>query len=125
MHVLINHPIYRPYLSTGPNIHQASEDGDFERIKELISEIPDLKSKPDERGWTPLHIVASSGHIEILKWLSVNGVNLTEETPTGFTPIHLAAMNGHVKCIMVSMPLLLLSSSLLISDFAPQQLAYR
>ena len=83
------------------NIHQASESGEFERVKELINEVPELKSKPDERGWTPLHIVTAFGHLEILKWLSVNGVNLEEQTPTGFTAIHLAAMNGHVKCIMV------------------------
>lgn len=88
-------------LSLGLNIHQASESGDFERFKELINEVPELKNKPDERGWTPLHIVTAFGHLEILKWLTVNGVNLTEETPTGFTAIHLAAMNGHVKCIMV------------------------
>eukprot|EP00794_Sanderia_malayensis_P015737 gene15737-17322_t len=88
-------------VSAGPNIHQASESGDFVRIKQLVDEIPELKSKPDERGWTPLHTVAAFGHLDILKWLSVNGVNLTEETPTGYSPIHLAALNGHVNCIMV------------------------
>ena len=67
----------------------------------MINELPDLKSKPDERGWTPLHIVAGFGYLDVLKWLSVNGVNLIAETPTGFTAIHLAAMNGHVTCIMV------------------------
>ena len=88
-------------MFSGPTIHQASEDGDLNRIKELVAELPELKSKPDERGWTPLHTVAAFGHLDALKWLSVNGVNLKEETPTGYTPIHLAAMNGHVKCIMV------------------------
>ena len=85
----------------GANIHQASQSGDFERVKELVNEVPELKSKPDERGWAPLHTVAAFGHLEILKWLSVNGVNLEEQTPTGFSAIHLASMNGHVKCIMV------------------------
>ena len=74
-------------------------------MKELIAEVPDVKSKPDERGWTPLHIVSAFGYLDILKWLSVNGVNLSEETPTGFSAIHLAAMNGHVKCLMVSLKL--------------------
>ena len=88
-------------LLSGASIHQACESGDFDRIKELINEVPELKKKPDERGWIPLHIVSAFGHLDILKWLTVNGINLTEETPTGFSAIHLAAMNGHVKCIMV------------------------
>lgn len=88
-------------VTKGANIHQASQSGDFERVKELVNEVPELKSKPDERGWAPLHTVAAFGHLEILKWLSVNGVNLEEQTPTGFSAIHLASMNGHVKCIMV------------------------
>ena len=64
--------------------------------------IPDLKNRLDERGWAPIHISAASGHLDVLKWLSISGVNLSEETRTGYTPIHLAAMNGHVNCIMVS-----------------------
>lgn len=70
-------------------------------MKELIEAIPDLKEKFDERGWAPIHISAAYGHLDLLKWLSISGVNLSEETRTGYTPIHLAAMNGHVNCIMV------------------------
>lgn len=85
----------------GPTIHQCCEDGDLERVKELIAAVPDVKNKADERGWSPIHISAAFGHLDLVKWLSVSGVQLTAETPTGYTAIHLAAMNGHVNCIMV------------------------
>ena len=85
----------------GTSIHQACEDGELDRVKSLLASIPDLKEKPDERGWSPIHIVAAFGHLDLVKWFSVTGVSLTKETPTGYTAIHLASMNGHVNCIMV------------------------
>lgn len=85
----------------GSTIHQACETGDLDRMKELVSLVPDLKNKADERGWAPVHISAAFGYLDLLKWLSVSDVNLTQQTPTGYTAIHLAAMNGHVNCIMV------------------------
>ena len=70
-------------------------------MKDLIGSVPELKEKPDEQGWSPIHISAAFGHLHLVKWFSVTGVSLTKETPTGYTAIHLAAMNGHVNCIMV------------------------
>lgn len=88
-------------VTIGPTIHQACETGDIDRLKELISLVPELNVKADERGWVPIHICSAFGHLDLVKWLSVNGVNLKEETPTGYTSIHLAAMNGHVNCMIV------------------------
>lgn len=88
-------------IYVGPTIHQACETGNLERMKELVSLVAELKDKPDERGWAPVHISAAFGYLDLLKWLSVSDVNLTQQTPTGYTAIHLAAMNGHVNCIMV------------------------
>ena len=85
----------------GSTIHQACEVGDVERVKELISLLPELKGKVDERGWGPIHISSAFGHLDLVKWFSVSGVDLMQETPTGYTAIHLAALNGHVNCIMV------------------------
>ena len=85
----------------GPTIHQACESGDLDRVKELIEAVPELKDKVDERTWSPVHIASAFGHLDVLKWLTITGVNLPQETSTGYTAIHLAAMNGHVNCIMV------------------------
>ena len=64
--------------------------------------MPAMKSTADERGMTALHVAASNGRINCVKWLAVGGVDLGDETPTGYTAMHLAAMNGHVNCMMVS-----------------------
>ena len=57
----------------------------------------------DESGWTPLHLAASNGNVDIIKWLTSAGRDdLDVETPTGYTPTHVAAMNGHINAVMVS-----------------------
>ena len=73
----------------------------MDRVKELIEIAPAMKTTADERGMTPLHLAASNGRLNCVKWLAVSGVDLTEETPTGYSAMHLAAMNGHVNCMMV------------------------
>ena len=110
-------------LHKGPTIHQACEDGNFDRVKELVGAMPDLASKVDERGWAPLHITAAFGHLDIVKWLSVQGVDLGGVTPTGYTAIHLAAMNGHVNCIMILSAMGCPISCRTVDDFTPLHLA--
>lgn len=85
----------------GPTIHSAAKIGSLKRVQELLQYFPEMISSKDEKGFTPLHIATKGGHLEVVKWLAVNGASLNEETPTGYTSIHLAAMSGHVNCLMV------------------------
>ena len=55
----------------------------------------------DEKGWQPIHTSSAAGHVDIVKWLAVNSVNLDEMTPTGYTAMHLAAMNGQTNTMIV------------------------
>ena len=114
---------FKMKIRRGPTIHQACEEGDFKRVKELVGDIPELVSKKDERGWAPLHITSAFGHLDLVKWLSVNGVDMRDVTPTGYTAIHLAAMNGHVNCIMILSAMGCPISFRTVDDFTPLHLA--
>jgi ankyrin repeat protein len=107
----------------GTTIHQACEEGNLERMLELIRILPDLKTKNDERGWSPIHISGAYGHIDLVKHLCVMGIDLKEATPTGYNPIHLASMNGHVNCIMILSAMGCPISSRTIDEQTPLHLA--
>ncbi|XP_009588839.1 phytochrome-interacting ankyrin-repeat protein 1 isoform X1 [Nicotiana tabacum] len=55
----------------------------------------------DDRGWTPLHIVARKGDLKEVKRLLSEGMdaNVTAGGPKslGVTPLHLAAKGGHLR----------------------------
>ncbi|KAK4717806.1 hypothetical protein R3W88_016144 [Solanum pinnatisectum] len=55
----------------------------------------------DDRGWTPLHIVARKGDLKHVRRLLNEGMdaNVMSGRPTSFgvTPLHLAAKGGHVR----------------------------
>ncbi|RAL50434.1 unnamed protein product [Cuscuta campestris] len=55
----------------------------------------------DDRGWTPLHIVARKGDLKEVRRLLKEGIdaNVAAWGPkaAGVTPLHLAAKGGHVK----------------------------
>ena len=59
-----------------------------------------MNVKDDWRGYTPLHLAAYSGHIEIARLLLQNGaeVNVMRNN-YGITPLHWAALNGHVDIL--------------------------
>ncbi|XP_048761904.2 uncharacterized protein LOC125670652 isoform X3 [Ostrea edulis] len=91
----------RRRLLRGPTIHEAAERGNLNRVQELLTHFSEMKDNTNEQGLTPLHLAAKFGRVDIVKWLTINDVNLNRETPQGYSPIHLAAMNGHVNCLMV------------------------
>ncbi|ELU03454.1 hypothetical protein CAPTEDRAFT_227139 [Capitella teleta] len=88
-------------VSTGPSIHTAAKNGDLNRLKEIVELRPEDKTRPNEQGWTPLHLAANFGQIDIVQYLSITVVDLDMTTPTGFTAMHMAARSGHTACMKV------------------------
>ncbi len=87
-------------LLNGKSIHSAAQDGDIERLVELISASSSQIELVDERGYTALHCAAAFGQNVALKWLSSKGALINAETRTGYHAIHLAALEGHLDCLM-------------------------
>ena len=70
-------------------LHFAAQDGDLERVKELIKDGYDINAFDQDLSWTPLHCAAQYDHIEVVKYLLSQGadVNAYEEDKIGETPL--------------------------------------
>ncbi|UCG30683.1 MAG: ankyrin repeat domain-containing protein [candidate division WOR-3 bacterium] len=66
-------------------IHDASQQGDFDRVKTLVEENAELVNLADETGHTPLHYAAAGGQVEIARFLisekaDVNALNTVNQS---------------------------------------------
>jgi ankyrin repeat protein len=50
-------------------------------------------------GGTLMHIAASNGCVEAMKWLQKHNVSIHESTNNGKKPIHLANSGGHSEAV--------------------------
>ena len=51
----------------------------------------------DNTGWTPIHIAAMNGHLEVVRLLITSTYNPPIQDSIGWTPIHIAAMSGNLE----------------------------
>jgi ankyrin repeat protein len=70
--------------------------GKFELVKYMVEEIG---AEPDKDGWTPLHYAATSGHLDIVKFLISKEVDVDAQSPSDTTPLMMAARYGHIKVV--------------------------
>jgi ankyrin repeat protein len=88
-------------------IHHYVEEGDLERLKELLTEHPELINAPRARttkpshndGFTPLHHAAERGHEKIVAYLIEKKANVNANGGGGWTPLHLAAEKGQLAIV--------------------------
>lgn len=52
-----------------------------------------------QAGYTPLHVAAHFGQINMVRFLLSQGANVDNSTAIGYTPLHQAAQQGHVVII--------------------------
>ncbi len=76
------------------SLHFAAQDGDAEKVKELLSEGYD-PNVFDDLSKTPLHYAAEQEHVEVMKVLIEAGadVNAHDEARIGNTPLREVAGN--------------------------------
>jgi ankyrin repeat protein len=72
----------------------AAEKGDFETVKNLLTEYPDMKDVRRNGGWTLLHL--SFGSRELVEYLIENGADIEARSDSQWTPLHSQAYGGHL-----------------------------
>ena len=80
-------------------LHSACEEGDFEKVKELIKKKCDI-NEYDQKHWAPLHCAASNRNILIFKYLLKLGANPSAVTSNNATALHyIARMKEHAELL--------------------------
>jgi TonB family protein len=82
-------------LALRGEIHDAARNGDFQKIKALLRENPELVSIKDEYGYTPLHLAARKGQKDAVEMLLANKAEINAKTLMGITPLDMAAWDGY------------------------------
>jgi len=79
-------------------IQQAIEEGNKYIVEKWIQKGANVNQK-NEKGYTPLHIASTYGHIGIVNLLIEKGTNINEKADNGATPLHLASKFGHKNIV--------------------------
>ncbi len=79
--------------SYGQDIFIASYNGDFETVEKLIKQDPKLVNSKNSFGRFPLEMAASTGQVEIVRFLLKHGADV-KMNRNGATALHMAALYG-------------------------------
>ncbi|KAI0833419.1 ankyrin repeat-containing domain protein [Trametes gibbosa] len=72
------------------SVHVAALNKQFGLVRSLVSQDPKLVNAVDEDGRTPLHWAASSGSVDIARYLIDQGADVNRGDPSGWAPLHIA-----------------------------------
>ena len=76
-------------------IHKAAQKGDVVRVGALLTGNPNLVSRRDLNGMTPLQWAALEGRTNVVELLLTHGSEVGAGNNDGMTPLHWAASEGH------------------------------
>ncbi|XP_006454696.1 hypothetical protein AGABI2DRAFT_182670 [Agaricus bisporus var. bisporus H97] len=81
-------------------LHGFAVDNDVRGIEDLLKIVPNLNlNEMDEYGYTPLHLAADRGHIDVVKLLLSKGVDKSIKDPDDMTALELAHCVGNEDII--------------------------
>mmetsp|Transcript_40085 Transcript_40085/g.96790 ORF Transcript_40085/g.96790 Transcript_40085/m.96790 type:complete len:494 (-) Transcript_40085:177-1658(-) len=85
----------RKSFATGSTVaHLAAQSGDLDTLASEVSKKKDLLTAKDKNGWQPLHEGARGGHLDVVKYLVENGVDVNAKThDNGGTALWWAKQN--------------------------------
>lgn len=82
-------------------LRQSIRDGNLEMIWFVIEENPNLVSRSDPRGNTPLHFAVLDGQQNAVELLLTHKAEIDAKDHDGATPLHIAALEGHSGIVSV------------------------
>mgnify|MGYP002725625753 CR=1 FL=1 len=86
------------FIFTKPDIFQACQKGDLDRVKELLQKKSSFNGFNSDRS-TPLTCAAENDHFEIVKLLVKEGAELNKLHPKGATALMKAAFAGNERIV--------------------------
>ncbi len=83
------------------NVSQAAGRGDLEAVRKLVEEDRALANVTGDGGWTPLHLAAQHGHLEVARLLLDHGANVHLRSVNRLEnqALHAAATGGHTALV--------------------------
>jgi ankyrin repeat protein len=82
----------RTNSDTSTRIHDMVRNGHVGPVEALLRRCPEALHIQDSRKQTPLHIAASSGHLEMVKFLLRSGADPDKRDCDGWTSLHAACV---------------------------------
>ncbi len=80
-------------------IHEATLQGDTNRIVELLGVNPKLVDVGDWSKNAPLHLAALRNNPHVITIFLAKGANVNVQNTAGMTPLHLAAKSGYTNAL--------------------------
>ena len=75
----------------------ACENGHEEVVRVLVEEGGADIDKPDNDGYTPCHVVAQNGHVDVVRLLHEYGADIHKAAKNGQTPLQIARENNKAE----------------------------
>jgi ankyrin repeat protein len=85
--------------TTAPSLVEVVKTGDYQKVKQALSDIKTLVNLSDQNGWSPLMYAIQMNQFDIVSLLLERGSNVQTKDSAGWTPLHLAANSGNVAVV--------------------------
>ena len=81
------------------SVHSAAQKDQLSLIRSLVNEDPKLVNAVDVDERTPLHWAASSGSLDITRYLIDQKADIDKPDGSGWTALHIASSAGHEEIV--------------------------
>ncbi len=85
--------------SAAQRLPNAAYSGDLEQVKCLIAQGISLSQHDNRHGRTAIHMAAMQGHVDIIRYLLSQGVEIQVQDINGLTALHLAVWKGRLASV--------------------------